>query len=38
MSENIKKKNGKMKKKVLSRPFFSHPAATQETTFFLRVA
>ena len=36
MSENIK--NEKMKKNVPSRPFFSHPAATQETTFFLRVA
>ena len=37
MSENIK--NEKMKeKKIPVGPFFSHPAATQETTFFLRVA
>ena len=32
------KKNAKLKKKVPSQLFFRHPAATQETTFFLRVA
>ena len=28
----------KKKKKSSSRPFLAHPAATQETTFYLRVA
>ena len=27
-----------MEKKAPSRPLYTHPAATQETTFFLRVA
>ena len=33
-----KKKLQKMKKEVPSRPLYSHPAATQETTFSPRVA
>ena len=32
------KKNRKLKKKVSSRPYSTHPAAGPETTFFLRVA
>ena len=34
----FKKMNKKMEKKVPSRHKYCHPAATQETNFFLRVA